>query len=177
MTEFAASLTWKAWLANASRPSAAANAVSARTRGRNAARRAPHAAMRSPSGGGGGGGGEVLEEAGFVDAGDDVVHGRLEGLIAHPEARALDEHVLRGGLLEAGALEDLLGLGRLAGEVLGLRELHRADLAAEEERDGDEGEPPERGRLPVARAPAAHAGRDGVRALQGGHSGLLIESL
>ena len=38
---------------------------------------------------------------------------------------------------------------------------------ADRERRDDEGEPPEDRGLPVARAPAAHAGRDVVRALQG----------
>ena len=72
---------------------------------------------------------------------------------------ALDQDALAGGLLEPG-VEDrvhpagLAGPGRVGVDAL------RSDGAADREGDDDEREPAERGGLPVAGAPAAHAGRE-----------------
>ena len=70
---------------------------------------------------------------------------------------ALDEHALRRAGLEPG-VEDpvhparLARTGRVRVGALG------ADHAADAEGDDDEGQPAERGCLPVVRAPAAHPG-------------------
>src|SRR5207249_2912357 len=70
----------------------------------------------------------------------------------------------------AGLLEDLVGLVGLARVRVLLADVLRADHLADRDRGDHEREPAEDGGLPVARAPAAHPGREVVRALQGGHS-------
>src|SRR5438874_10457435 len=58
---------------------------------------------------------------------------------------------------------------RLAGIDVGVLDVLRTDLAADHEGGNGEHEPSEDSDLPVACTPAAHAGRDVVRALEGGH--------
>jgi hypothetical protein len=104
----------------------------------------------------------VLDDLEARDGLDDVRDRRLEGGIARPERRALDQDGLVGRLLETG-LEDLVHAARLArARRVGVEGL-RADRAADSEGDEDEGEPAERGGLPVSRTPAAHAGREILR--------------
>ena len=83
------------------------------------------------------------------------------------ELLALDEHDLRLRVgLEAGLLENLVGLVGLADVGVLLVDLLRADRASDGDGDHDESEPPEHGGLPMTRTPATHPGRDVVRLLQ-----------
>jgi hypothetical protein len=104
---------------------------------------------------------EVLRGCVALDGVHDVVHGCAERGIRDRSRRALhdDELGLRARLRKA-LLEDLVGLLRLADiGVLDLQ-LLRADLHAEKQRKDNETEPTEDRCLPMARAPATHAGRD-----------------
>ena len=110
----------------------------------------------------------VLDPGVARDRALDVLDRRAESRILDRLARALNEHEL-GLRIDLGesVLEDLVGLVRLADiRILGLDVLG-SDEVADEECGNDEREPAEDRGLPVARAPAAHAGRDVVRALQG----------
>ena len=78
--------------------------------------------------------------------------------VADRQAVALDEDDLLDRP-HAGAVERLLGLVRLAGEVVDLRDLLRTDRVADREREDDEREPPEDRLLAVPPAPVRHAGR------------------
>jgi hypothetical protein len=89
------------------------------------------------------------------------------------ERRVVDR--LRGALEQDGVadgLPELVGehrvdVARLARAGLVRVELLGADRVADHERGGDERDPAEDRRLLVARAPAAHAGRDVVRLAEG----------
>ena len=110
------------------------------------------------------------------DAGNDVVHGRVELGRAGRGGRALDQDVLGRRPLEA-FVQDPVHAARLSGPggvrigVLG------ADHAADAEGDDDQGQPAERGCLPVVRAPPAHPGGQVAR-LAGvvGGAGHLVSS-
>ena len=69
-------------------------------------------------------------------------------------------------------VDDLLGATGLSDPELVLVELLHAHRPADDGGRDDEREPPEDRGLAVARAPAAHAGGDGVGALQGSHAGI-----
>jgi hypothetical protein len=77
---------------------------------------------------------------------------------------ALDEHDLsqRAGLFEAGLLEDLVGLVRLAGVAVGLVDLLQTGAHPEHDSGDHEREPAEDRGLAMARAPATHPGRQVV---------------
>jgi hypothetical protein len=105
------------------------------------------------------------------DAGDDVLDRRPESRIVRLERRALDEDALAGGLLEPG-VEDRVHPAGLAGPRRVRVDVLGPDGASDPEGDDDEREPTERGGLPVAGAPAAHAGREvALRVVGGGHAG------
>ena len=111
---------------------------------------------------------QVLDRRIRLDRPDDVVHRRTELRVIDRLGRALNEHELglRVDLREC-LFQDLVGLVRLADAgVLGAEGL-RSDLHADEDCKDDEREPAEDRGLPVARAPAAHAGRDVVGTLEG----------
>jgi hypothetical protein len=113
---------------------------------------------------------EVLRLGVSLDRADDVRDRCAERRIADRARRALHEHDLgQRARLREPFLQNLVGPVRLAAvDVFGL-DLLRADLTADDDGSDDEGEPAEDGSLPVTRAPAAHAGCDVVRVLQGGH--------
>jgi hypothetical protein len=111
---------------------------------------------------------EVLDVRVVFDRCDDVVDRRAERRSVHGELRALHEHELRLRIrLGEALLEDHVGLVRLAAAVVLVLQVLGRDLHAHCECDHHEREPAENGGLPVTRAPAAHAGRDIVRALEG----------
>ena len=113
---------------------------------------------------------QVLDRRPRLHRRDDVVHDGAEGGRLRGESLALDEDDLRLRVgLEAGVPQDVVGAVRLADVGVVLVDLLRADRLPDHQGGGHEGEPAEDRGLPVARAPAAHAGRDVVRALQGGH--------
>ncbi len=101
-------------------------------------------------------------------AADDLLDGGPEGRVVGGERPALDEHRLVGGLIER-LVEDPGGPAGLAGEGLVVAELLGADRPADHDGGDDEREPAEDRGLPMARAPAAHPGRDVGAGLQGGH--------
>jgi hypothetical protein len=110
---------------------------------------------------------EVLDVGVVLDRVHDVVDRRAEGGRVHRQLRALHEHEFRLRIrLREALLEDQVGPVRLAGAVVLVLEVLRSYFGAEHERGDDEHEPAEDGGLPVARAPATHAGRDVVRALE-----------
>ena len=108
-----------------------------------------------------------VRDAGLLrDRGDYVLDDRAEGGIAGLRGAALDEDALVGRVAVAAPVDDLLRPAGLAdAELVGV-ELLGSDHAAEDDGGDDECEPTEDGRLAVARAPAAHPGREVVRALQ-----------
>ena len=98
----------------------------------------------------------------------DVFDRRTEGGILDRLARALNEHELCLGIhLGERLLEDLVGLVCLADVRVRSVDVLRSDEVADHDCGDNECEPAEDCCLPVARAPATHAGRDVVRALQG----------
>ena len=107
------------------------------------------------------------------DAGDDVLHGRIERGRTGRGSLALDQDVLGRRPLEA-FVQDPVHPARLSGPG-GVRiGVLRADHAADAEGDDDQGQPAEGGCLPVVRAPPAHAGGQVallVGGCAGGHSG------
>jgi hypothetical protein len=110
---------------------------------------------------------EVLDRRERLHGGGDVVHGPLKRGVGERLRLALDEDDLRLRVeLEARVLEDLVGLVRLADVRVLLVDVLRPHGLADHDRREDEREPAEDRRLPVARAPAAHPGREVVRALQ-----------
>ena len=119
----------------------------------------------------------VLHDVETGDAGDDVGDRGLEGGIGRTKRRALDQDALACGLLEPG-VEDPVHAAGLAGPGgVGVDAL-RSDGASDAEGDDDEREPAERGGLPVAGAPATHAGREVVMGVVGArHAGcsLLVD--
>jgi hypothetical protein len=102
---------------------------------------------------------DVLNVRHLREARDDVLDRGPEGGIVRSKRAALDQDALAGGLLEAG-VEDPIHAARLAGPGRVRVDVLRPDHAAEGEGDDDEGEPAERGGLPVTGAPATHAGRE-----------------
>ena len=119
-------------------------------------------------------GAQVRDRRKRLHRSDDVGDRGAKGSILDRQPLALDQHDL--GLRigsQAGLLEDLVGLTCLAD----VRVLHAGRLLADDLADGDggdhEGEPTEDRRLPVACAPAAHAGRKVVAGFQRGHGWLL----
>jgi hypothetical protein len=103
----------------------------------------------------------VLDDLQLRDPRHDVRDRGLEGRIGHGQRVALDEDVLARRLLEAG-VEDPVHAAGLAGPRRVRIDHLGTDCAAEREGDQDEGQPAERGRLPMTRTPATHAGRQVV---------------
>jgi hypothetical protein len=111
---------------------------------------------------------EVLDVRVVLDRPDDVVDRRAERGSVHRQLRALYEHELRLRIrLREALLEDQVGLVRLAAAVVLVLQVLGRDLHAYGKCDHHEREPTEDCCLPVTRAPATHAGRDVVRALEG----------
>ena len=84
---------------------------------------------------------------------DDPAVARIRG-----EGRVLDQHHLPLLLVLVGEarVDDLVGRAGLADVALGCIEVLGAEEIADQERGGDERDPAEDRRLPVAGAPAAH---------------------
>jgi hypothetical protein len=102
-----------------------------------------------------------------VDRGPErrILHRQLLRLQEHHLALLVDALAVRGDG-EAGALDDLVGLARLADVCVVLVDGRGPELHAEEHGRDDEGQPAGDGGLPVTGAPAAHAGRQALRMLQ-----------
>ncbi len=106
---------------------------------------------------------EVLDRWISLDRAEDVVDRRPERWIGDGRARALHEHELRLRIrLGKAFLQDLVGFVRLADVCVLHVDVLRPDLHADRKRRDDEREPAKDRGLPVARAPAAHAGREVV---------------
>ena len=108
---------------------------------------------------------EVLDRRIPLDRSDDVVDRGPERRIVGGAGRALHEHELLLGIrlgLGKALFQDLVGLVRLADVRVLHVDLFRPDLHTDRKRQSDERQPAEHCGLPVARAPAAHAGREVV---------------
>ena len=88
---------------------------------------------------------------------DHVLDRRPERRIAGAQRAALDEDGLGGGLPEACPEDGVHPAGLARPGCVGV-DVRRPGGASERDRDGDECEPAEGGRLPVGGAPAADAG-------------------